>query len=88
RPVAPKGSRSDDPYPRRAVLRAADMSRSDRERPRAFEVFAVLSRAKSYHLFQGTHSERPRTFWVFAVLSRATPYLLPKPAHSERSRAF
>ncbi|MFB6239845.1 MAG: hypothetical protein ABEH81_16055, partial [Halopenitus sp.] len=45
RPVAPEGSRSDDLYPRRAVRRAADMSRSDRERPRAFKESAVLSSA-------------------------------------------
>ena len=44
---------------------------SDRERPRAFWVFAVLSRARPYHLSKPTQSERPRAFKESAVLSRA-----------------
>jgi len=42
--------------------RGADMSLSDRERPRAFEESAVLSRARPSHLFKNTHKERPRAF--------------------------
>ncbi len=71
RPLAPEGSRSDGPYPRRAVLRAADMPRSDRELPRAFWVFAVLSRASPYHLSNPAQNERPSVFWVFAVMTSA-----------------
>jgi len=33
------------------------MSRSDRERPRAFEESALLSRARPYHLFKLTYRE-------------------------------
>ncbi|WP_430503891.1 hypothetical protein [Haloparvum sp. PAK95] len=65
------------------------MSFSDRERPRAFWVFAVLSSvAASAPVHPVYKQERPRAFWVFAVLSRARPYHLYIPAYKKRQRAF
>ncbi|MFB6234281.1 MAG: hypothetical protein ABEH81_09505 [Halopenitus sp.] len=51
------------------------MSLSDRERPRAFEMFAVLSRARPYHLNKPAYKERLMAFSTLAVLSRAKPVL-------------
>ncbi|MGZ0748379.1 hypothetical protein, partial [Haloparvum sp. AD34] len=60
------------------------MSRSDRERPRAFWAFAVLSSASPSHLFNPAYKERSRAFWAFAVLSSASPSHLFNPAYKER----
>ncbi len=68
--------------------RAADMSRSDRERPRAFWALAVLSRARPYHLFKPVYKERSMAFWAFAVLSRPIPYHLFKSVYKERPVDF
>ena len=66
RPVAPAGSGCADPYPHRAVLRGADMSRSHRERPRAFR---AVPPSTAGHLNPQTRadSERSRAFRVVAV---------------------
>ncbi|MFB6234967.1 MAG: hypothetical protein ABEH81_15475, partial [Halopenitus sp.] len=61
-------SREADPYLNRAVLRGSDMSLSDRERPRAFWVFALLSSAAASAPLNTVYKrERPRDFKGFAL---------------------
>ncbi|WP_430506410.1 hypothetical protein, partial [Haloparvum sp. PAK95] len=55
------------------------MSLSDRERPRAFWVFAVLSRARPYHLFNLAYKGRPRAFRGVKLRMRREDLLVPMP---------